>query len=37
AYNLDGGQSAAIVFDGEYVNQPIEGGRAISDIVYIGE
>jgi exopolysaccharide biosynthesis protein len=37
AYNLDGGKSAAMVFDGEYVNQPSEGGRTISDIVYIGE
>ena len=37
AYNLDGGQSAAMVFLGELVNQPYDGGREISDIVYIAE
>jgi exopolysaccharide biosynthesis protein len=37
AYNLDGGKSAAMVFDGSYVNQPSQGGRTISDIIYIGE
>jgi exopolysaccharide biosynthesis protein len=37
AYNLDGGKSAAMVFDGSYVNQPSQGGRTVSDIVYIGE
>ncbi|MDF2907750.1 MAG: hypothetical protein K0R34_3071 [Herbinix sp.] len=37
AYNLDGGKSAAMVFDGGYVNQPAQGGRTISDIIYIGE
>lgn len=36
AYNLDGGKSASMVFDGEYVNKPCDGGRAVSDIVYIG-
>ncbi len=37
AYNLDGGKSAAMVYDGEYVNQPADGGRTISDIIYVGE
>nr|WP_294493508.1 phosphodiester glycosidase family protein [uncultured Anaerosporobacter sp.] len=37
AYNLDGGKSSAMVYEGEYVNQPADGGRAISDIIYIGE
>jgi exopolysaccharide biosynthesis protein len=37
AYNLDGGKSAAMVYNGDYVNQPADGGRAISDIIYIGE
>lgn len=36
AYNLDGGKSSAMVFQGEYVNQPADGGRTISDIIYIG-
>lgn len=37
AYNLDGGKTAVMIFDGKKVNQPTEGGRKISDIVYIGE
>lgn len=37
AYNLDGGKTAVMVFDGKIVNTPAEGGRKISDIVYIGE
>jgi exopolysaccharide biosynthesis protein len=36
AYNLDGGQSAMMTFDGNIVNQPYHGGRAISDIIYFG-
>jgi len=36
AYNLDGGKSAAMVYKGEFVNQPVEGGRTLSDIIYIG-
>ncbi len=34
AYNLDGGQSAMMVFNGEIVGQPYKGGRAVSDIIY---
>ena len=37
AYNLDGGQSAMMVFNGEIVNQPYKGGRNVSDIIFIGE
>ena len=37
AYNLDGGQSAVMAYDGELANQPTGGGRSISDILYIGE
>ncbi|MHB8130375.1 MAG: phosphodiester glycosidase family protein [Mobilitalea sp.] len=37
AYNLDGGKSAAMVYQGEYVNQPADGGRTVSDIVYIAK
>ena len=37
AYNLDGGQSAVMVFMGQTVNQPYKGGRALNDMVYIGE
>lgn len=41
AYNLDGGGSAAMVFNGKVVNRPTHDGRNIverkvSDIVYIG-
>jgi hypothetical protein len=36
AYNLDGGQSAMMVFQGGIVNQPYNGGRKTSDIIYIG-
>lgn len=36
AYNLDGGQSAMMYFRGAIITQPYNGGRKISDIVYIG-
>lgn len=41
AYNLDGGGSSTIYFNGEVINQPTSNGRSIkersvSDIVYIG-
>lgn len=35
AYNLDGGQSSEMVFQGQIVNNPSDGGRHCSDIVYI--
>jgi exopolysaccharide biosynthesis protein len=37
AYNLDGGQTAQMVYEGATVNQPYHGGRSVSDIIYIGE
>lgn len=41
AYNLDGGGSSTMVYDGEVINNPTTSGRSIkerevSDIVYIG-
>ncbi len=33
AYNLDGGATAMMVFQGELVNQPTNGGRTSSDII----
>ena len=40
AYNLDGGGSSTMYFDGEVINQPTTNGRIkereVSDIVYIG-
>ncbi len=37
AYNLDGGQSAIMVFNGKWANQPYRNGRNTSDILYIAE
>ena len=37
AYNLDGGQSAVMVFLDAWVNRPYRDGRKVSDIIYIGE
>jgi len=37
AYNLDGGATAAMVFRDKIVNKPYDGGRKVSDIIYIGE
>ena len=41
AYNLDGGGSSTMVYQGEVVNKPTTSGnsvkeRSVSDIVYIG-
>ena len=36
AYNLDGGATAQMVFQGETVNKPSGGGRESSDIVFFG-
>jgi exopolysaccharide biosynthesis protein len=36
AYNFDGGQSSEMVFRGVLVNRPYNGGRHVSDIVYVG-
>lgn len=35
AYNLDGGKSAVMCWQGEVYNRPQEGGRSVSDIIYI--
>ena len=35
AYNLDGGKSAMMYYNGEIINEPDGGGRDISDIIYI--
>jgi exopolysaccharide biosynthesis protein len=37
AYNLDGGKTSAMTFEGKLANQPTQGGRLTTDIVYIGE
>ena len=41
AYNLDGGGSSTMVFQGKVINNPTSSGReikerSVSDIVYIG-
>ena len=40
AYNLDGGGSSTMYFNGEVVNNPTSSGRIkereVSDIVYVG-
>ena len=36
AYNLDGGQSSMMVFQGQVIGSPYKGGRDISDIIYFG-
>lgn len=41
AYNLDGGGSSTMVFNGKVINNPTTNGksikeRSVSDIVYIG-
>ena len=35
AFNLDGGQSSEMVFMGNVINQPYDGGRSTNDILYI--
>ena len=37
AFNLDGGQSSEMAFEGSFVNQPYKGGRSTSDIIYIAD
>lgn len=37
AYNLDGGQSSMLWFDGHLVSTPYKGGRSVGDIVIITE
>ena len=35
AFNLDGGESAVLYWNGKVFNSPYNGGRRISDIIYI--
>ena len=37
AYNLDGGQSAMMYFNGQVISKPYNGGRTIGDIIAIVE
>ncbi|MDD3212353.1 MAG: phosphodiester glycosidase family protein [Eubacteriales bacterium] len=37
AFNLDGGQSSEMVFMGNVANQPYNGGRSTTDILYIAD
>lgn len=37
AYNLDGGKTSEMAFMGSLYNTPTEGGRAVSDIIYIAD
>lgn len=38
AYNLDGGGSSTMYFNGQVINQPSNGGeRGTSDILYIAQ
>ncbi len=37
AYNLDGGKSSSMSFDDDLVNQPVDGGRKVSDCILIAE
>lgn len=37
AFNLDGGQSTEMAFMGKIINQPYNGGRSTTDILYVGE
>ena len=36
AYNLDGGQSSMLVFQGDIIGKPYKGGRSVSDIICFG-
>lgn len=37
AFNLDGGKTSQMTFQGAIANQPYKNGREISDIVYVAE
>lgn len=37
AYNLDGGKTSQMTFGGQIANQPYEGGRKVSDMIYIAD
>ena len=35
AYNLDGGRSSFMVYDGNVLNDPYKGGRSVSDCILL--
>ena len=35
AFNLDGGQSASLFWNGQIYSKPCNGGRDMADIVYL--
>ena len=37
AFNLDGGQSSIMIFQGQVVNQPYHGGRDLANMIVISE
>lgn len=37
AYNLDGGQTSELIWEGKLINNPYKGGRECSDIVLVAE
>jgi exopolysaccharide biosynthesis protein len=37
AFNLDGGQSSEMAFQGSIINKPYNGGRSTTDILYIAD
>ena len=37
AYNLDGGKTSAMVFNGSVYDRPVDGGRNLSDCLLIRE
>lgn len=37
AYNLDGGQTSMMTWNGSVINNPYKGGRKCSDIIMVGE
>lgn len=37
AFNLDGGQSTEMAFQGNIINKPYNGGRSTTDILYIAD
>jgi exopolysaccharide biosynthesis protein len=37
AYNMDGGKSSEMAFNGAFYNKPYHGGRGTSDILYIAD
>ena len=36
-YNLDGGKTSMMTFGDEVANRPTQGGRDVSDIIFVAE